>query len=163
MMRGARSPSLGLALVSLLSALLILPCVLHADTEQTNPADPLIEHVQVTATRIPQETGTTPASVTVITGEELRRRGAYDLRTALLLAAGIDVAPGGDGGPASSVPELWGLREFDAFLLTVDGVPSGGAFNPALAILDLTDVDRIEVLRGSAPVIYGATSFVGVI
>lgn len=163
MMRGARSPSLGLALVSLLSALLILPCVLHADTEQTNPADPLIEHVQVTATRIPQETGTTPASVTVITGEELRRRGAYDLRTALLLAAGIDVAPGGDGGPASSVPELWGLREFDAFLLTVDGVPSGGAFNPALATLDLTDVDRIEVLRGSAPVIYGATSFVGVI
>jgi iron complex outermembrane receptor protein len=45
----------------------------------------------------------------------------------------------------------------------VDGVPWGGAFNPALPTLDLTDVDRIEVLRGSAPVMYGATAFVGVI
>ena len=45
----------------------------------------------------------------------------------------------------------------------VDGVPSGGAFNPALTTLNLTDVDRIEVVRGAAPVMYGATSFVGVI
>jgi iron complex outermembrane receptor protein len=45
----------------------------------------------------------------------------------------------------------------------VDGVPWGGAFNPALPSLDLVNVDRIEVLRGSAPVMYGATSFSGVI
>src|SRR6185295_7496415 len=42
-------------------------------------------------------------------------------------------------------------------------VPWGGAFNPALPTLDLTNVERIEVLRGAAPVMYGATSFVGVI
>jgi len=58
---------------------------------------------------------------------------------------------------------MMGLREFDAFLLVVDDVPWGGAFNPALATLDLTDVDRIEILRGAAPVLYGATSFIGVI
>src|SRR5439155_27198690 len=39
----------------------------------------------------------------------------------------------------------------------------GGAFNPDLPPLDLTDVVRIEVIRGSSPVMYGATSFVGVI
>ncbi len=61
------------------------------------------------------------------------------------------------------VPALWGLREADAFLLVVDGVPWGGAFNPATPSIDLTDVDRIEVLRGAAPTTYGATSFVGVI
>ena len=99
----------------------------------------------------------------MITRQDLVRRGAYDLRGALALAAGIDIAPGGDGGPASSVPEFWGLREFDAFLLLIDGIPWGGAFNPALATLDLAGVDRIEVLRGAAPVMYGATSFVGVI
>jgi hypothetical protein len=48
----------------------------------------------------------------------------------------------------SAVPEFWGLRELDAFLLVVDDIPSGGAFNPALATLNLRDVDRIEVLRG---------------
>src|SRR5439155_13810250 len=53
--------------------------------------------------------------------------------------------------------------EFDAFLLVVDDIPWGGAFNPALTTLNLRDVERIEVLRGSAPVTYGATSFVGVI
>jgi iron complex outermembrane receptor protein len=121
------------------------------------------ETLQVTATRVPEDVEPVPASVTVITGEEIRARGATDLATALSTVAGIAVAPGGDAGAASSVPEIWGLREFDAFLLVVDGVPWGGAFNPALSTLDLTDVDRIEVLRGSAPVMYGATSFVGVI
>ncbi|MBI3404441.1 MAG: TonB-dependent receptor plug domain-containing protein, partial [Acidobacteria bacterium] len=61
------------------------------------------------------------------------------------------------------VPDFWGLKEFDAFLLVVDGVPWGGAFNPALTTLDLNDIERVEVLRGPASVTYGATSFVGVI
>lgn len=121
------------------------------------------EYVQVTATRIPEESGKVPAAIDVIGAEELRDRGASDLAGALALAAGVDVAPGGDGGPASSVPEFWGLKEFDAFVLVVDGVPWGGAFNPALATLDLGDVERIEVQRGAAPVMYGATSFVGVV
>ena len=47
--------------------------------------------------------------------------------------------------------------------LLVDGVPAGGAFVPALASLDLTNVERIEVMKGAAPVSYGATAFVGVI
>ncbi len=123
----------------------------------------LTERVQVTATRIPESTDTLPAALTVVTGEDLRRRGARNLPAALALVAGVSSAPGGDGGPAGAVPEFWGLREFDAFLLTVDGVPWGGAFNPALATIDLNDVERIEVLRGPAPVMFGATSLVGVI
>ncbi len=119
--------------------------------------------IEVTATRTPADVETVPASITIISGEELEARGVLDLPSALALAAGVSVAPGGDAGPAASVPEIWGLREFDAFLLVVDGVPWGGAFNPALPSLDLTNVERIEVLRGAAPVMYGATSFVGVI
>jgi outer membrane receptor protein involved in Fe transport len=121
------------------------------------------EYVEVTATRIPETPDEVPASIQVLTGQELADRGATDLRSALALATGVDVAPGGDNGPAGSVPEFWGLKEFDAFLLVVDGVPWGGAFNPALTTLDLHDLDRIEVLRGAAPVMYGATSFVGVV
>jgi outer membrane receptor protein involved in Fe transport len=139
---------------------------------QTPPAAPgaapdaapkYAETVQVTATRVPEPVDDVPTSIQVVTAEELRDRGVVDLRGALALLAGVDVAPGGDNGPASSVPEFWGLKEFDAFLLVVDGVPWGGAFNPALGSLDLADVDRIEVQRGPAPVMYGATSFVGVV
>jgi len=133
-----------------------------ADPDATETPQ-VTETIQVTATRVPEDVEAVPVSITVLSGDELRARGAIDLPNALSLVAGVSAAPGGDGGPAGSVPEMWGLREFDAFLLVVDNVPWGGAFNPALTTLDLTDVDRIEVLRGAAPVLYGATSFVGVI
>lgn len=121
------------------------------------------ESVEVTATRVPEDPGAIPAAIEVFDRDELLAWGASDLRSALALATGVEVAPGGDAGPASSVPGFWGLQEFDAFLLVVDGVPWGGAFNPALTTLSLSDISRIEVLRGPAPVTYGATSFVGVI
>jgi outer membrane receptor protein involved in Fe transport len=119
--------------------------------------------LEVTATRTPELIDNIPASITVVTGEQLRARGANDLRSALALVAGVEATAGGDAGPGGSVPALWGLREADAFLLVVDNVPWGGAFNPATPSVDLTGVARIEVLRGAAPVMFGATSFVGVI
>lgn len=117
----------------------------------------------VTATRLPEKSAQTPETISVVPGKELRVRRVVDLRSALALVAGVEVPPGGDAGPASAVPSFWGLHEFDAFLLVVDGIPLGGAFGPAIPDLNLTDVDHIEVLKGSAPVVFGATAFVGVI
>lgn len=145
--------------VALASALLLSATLAHAAVQDAVE----LETVEVTSAKIPLNLRDSTATVTVVSGDELRARGASELRTALSLVAGVDIAPGGDGGPAGSVPALWGLREFDAFLLVVDGVPWGGAFSPALATLNLNNVERIEVLKGAAPVSYGATSFVGVI
>jgi outer membrane receptor protein involved in Fe transport len=122
-----------------------------------------IEQVVVTAMRVPEANDRIPADTSVVSGSELRARDAWDLQTALSLVPGVEAPAGGDAGPSSSVPSFWGLHEFDAFLLVVDGVPWGGAFNPAISTLNLNDVDRIEVMKGSAPVMYGATSFVGVV
>lgn len=146
---------------ALLCLSLLIPTALADDDPSKD--DEASAYVEVTTSRLPEDPEDTPASITIVTGEELRARGATDLRSALFLVAGVDVAPGGDGGPASAVPEMWGLREFDAFLLVIDGVPWGGAFVPDLPTLTLVDVERIEVLRGAAPVTYGATSFIGVI
>jgi len=142
-----------------LGFVLLAPCAAPAQEEAPAELAPL----QVTATRVGTAVDAVPASITVVRGEDLRARGATDLRGALAGVAGVEISPGGDNGPAGSVPAFWGLREFDAFLLVVDGVPAGGAFNPALTTLDMTNIERIEVMRGSAPVLYGATSFVGVI
>jgi len=157
-----RSPSI-LALVPV--ALVTIACPpLRAQTHPTEPGQTAgAATVEVTATRFPEDPAKVPASITVYSAKDLLDRGATDLPSALALAAGVFIAPGGDGGPASSVPEFWGLKEFDAFLLVVDGVPWGGTYNPALSTLNLQDVERIEVQRGAAPVMYGATSFVGVI
>ncbi len=149
--------------VMILTLMTFAPGIISAQEKDEEKKIETIEHVQVTATRIPEAVEPEPASITIVTGEELRETGANDLTSALAFVTGVSIARGGDGGPASSVPELWGLREFDAFLLVVDNVPWGGAFAPALATLDLNDIERIEILRGPAPVMYGATSFVGVI
>ncbi len=132
-------------------------------TAPQSPVPVVKEQVEVVATRLPEAPHDVPVSVEVIDGDTLRAIGATNVRDALSLAAGVEVGSGGDAGPAGAAPEFWGLREFDAFLLVVDNIPWGGAFNPALTTLNLRDVERIEVLRGSAPVTYGATSFVGVI
>jgi iron complex outermembrane receptor protein len=150
------------------SVLITVACTAPAAAQSAPSAPPqqplaVREQIEVVATRMPERTHDVPASVEVIDGDTLRAIGATSLRDALSLAAGVEVAPGGDAGPAGAVPEFWGLREFDAFLLVVDDIPWGGTFNPALPTLNLRDVERIEVLRGSAPVTYGATSFVGVI
>ena len=150
----------------LLATLCLFAAVACPSPVRADPsADRVVElpAIEVTATRIPENVDQVPAHLTIIQGDELRTRGVTDLRTALSLVGGVEAPPGGDTGPAGAVPSFWGLHEFDAFLLVVDGVPWGGAFNPSIPTLNLNDVERIEVLRGAAPIIYGATSFVGVI
>jgi iron complex outermembrane recepter protein len=144
-----------------LSVFLVTLAAMPALAQQSPPV--AIPPVEVVATRVPQAPHDVPMSIEVIRGEDIRARGARNLQDALALTAGVSIAPGGDNGPAGAVPEFWGLREFDAFLLVVDGVPWGGALNPAIPSLSMRDVERVEVLRGPAPVTYGATSFVGVI
>jgi outer membrane receptor protein involved in Fe transport len=150
----------------LLTLTLFIPCALGQSPAPPAPQQKLPtvhQRVEVTTTRLPEDPAEDPAPIEVFSGDELSARGARDFRSALSSAMGVEIAPGGDSGPASSVPDFWGLKEFDAFLLVVDGVPWGGAFNPALTTLDLNDIERIEVLRGPAPVTFGATSFVGVV
>ena len=142
---------------------LLCVCLAALETARAEDAPAVKEQVEVTATKIPEDPAEVPQSITVVSGQDLRDRGATDLRSALFLVAGVDIAPGSDSGPAGSVPALWGLKEFDAFLLVLDGVPYGGAYNPALTTLPMTEIERIEVVRGPAPVMYGGTSFVGVI
>jgi len=119
--------------------------------------------VQVTATRFGEPVVEVPGAISVVTAEELHARGASDLRTALALLGGVSVAPGGDAGPAGAVPCLLGVREVDDLLLLIDGVPAGGAFIPQVEAISLNNVERIEVLRGAAPVYFGTTAFAGTI
>ena len=134
-----------------------------ADSASITESDGEAGVLTVTATRIPEPIDRIPATLSVVSGDELRSSDAQDMASALSLVSGVEAPAGGDAGPSSAVPSFWGLHEFDAFLLVMDEVPWGGAFNPAITTLNLNDVQRIEVLKGAAPVMYGATSFVGVV
>ncbi len=109
------------------------------------PIDESLRVVIVTATRIPEPIDQIPAAISVVSGAELRARDAQDTASALSLVTGVEAPAGGDAGPSSAVPAFWGLHEFDSFLLVMDDVPWGGAFNPAITSLNLNDVEPIEV------------------
>jgi iron complex outermembrane recepter protein len=147
----------------------LLPAAAYSQTPATTPQDPprnpptFQDTVQVTATRFGEPVAEVPGSISVVTGDEIRARGATDLRTALALLGGVSVAPGGDAGPAGAVPGLLGVREVDDLLLLIDGIPAGGAFIPQIEAISLNNVERIEVMRGAAPVYYGTTAFAGTI
>jgi iron complex outermembrane receptor protein len=145
------------------NTLLTCACALSVCNAATGSDAGPLSTVVVTATRVPEAADQVPAAISVVSGEELRARGASDLAAALSLVPGVEAPAGGDAGPSGAVPSFWGLHEFDAFLLVVDGVPWGGAYSPAITTLDFTDIERVEVLKGAAPVLYGTTSFVGVV
>src|SRR5262249_27180769 len=70
---------------------------------------------------------------------------------------------GSDNGPRQPNVGLWGLKEFDALLFMVDGVPVGGPFNPSLSQIDINDIDHIEIVKGPQGTLYGVAAFAGMI
>ena len=140
-----------------------LACVCQSSPAEEATHLSRLNAVQITATRFMDPVQEVPLSISLITHDELVARGATDLRTALALIGGINVAPGGDAGPNSAVPGLLGLREVDDFLLLIDSIPAGNAFTPSFELVSLHNVERIEVLRGAAPVYFGTTAFAGTI
>lgn len=118
--------------------------------------------VVVTATRLPTPLGAAPASVTVLAGDDLRARGVARLSDALREVPGAAVVQNGSVGGATSLFLRGG--ESDYTKVMIDGVPlnnPGGAYD--LAHLAIDDVERIEVVRGPASVLYGSDAVTGVI
>ena len=119
--------------------------------------------VVVSATKGPEDTLEVAAPVSVVSGDELRRRGAKTVADALQDVAGLDTGSGSDNGNRLANIGVWGLKEFDALLVTVDGVPAGGPFNPSLAQISVEDIDRIEIVKGPQGTLYGVSAFAGMI
>jgi outer membrane receptor protein involved in Fe transport len=119
--------------------------------------------VVVSAAKVPEDTLDVAGTATVVTGEALRRTGARTLQDALQDVVGVETAGGSDGGPRVPNLGMWGLKEFDALLVTVDGVPVGGPFNPSLAQIPIEDVERIEIVKGPQGTLYGVSAFAGMV
>src|SRR4051794_17819684 len=121
-----------------------------------------LKELVVTANGAPTPADAVVSSVTTITGAELRERGIQFVQDALRDIPGATVVQAGSYGGVSSLFLRGG--ESDYVKVLIDGVPvnqSGGGFNWANLTTD--NVDRIEVLRGPASVIYGSDAMSGVV
>lgn len=129
---------------------------------QASPDTARVAPVVVTATRAPIAADRAPASVTVVTGAELRARGLVHLTDAMRLVPGVAVAQAGSYGAPASVFIRGGQANYTKVL--IDGVPAnepGGAFD--WGTLTLEDVERIEIVRGPASVVWGSDAVAGVV
>ncbi len=121
-----------------------------------------LREIVVTATRLPTPLAATTQAVTVLSGEELRARGIRTIADALRTVPGADVVETGPRGGATSLFLRGGESNMVRVLL--DGVPlnqPGGAVD--LANLTTDDVERIEIVRGPASVLYGSDAVAGVV
>ena len=121
-----------------------------------------LEELVVTADRAPTPASRVVAATTVITGDQLREAGIYFVEQALARVPGAAVVPTGSYGGVSSVFLRGGESDFTKVL--IDGVPvnqGGGAFN--FGTLSTDNVERIEIVRGPASVLYGSDAVTGVI
>jgi len=121
-----------------------------------------LQDLVVTATRYPIPRREAPATVTSVSGEELRGRGFRFVADWLREVPGVAIVPSGSIGGVTSLFLRGGESDYTRIL--VDGVAAnlpGGAID--LANLSLENVERIEVLRGPASVLYGSDAVTGVI
>jgi vitamin B12 transporter len=129
--------------------------------QERQDTTPLPEIV-VTVDRYPAPADSVAAAITVITGEELRAQGIRYVGDALRQVPGAQVVQNGSFGATTSLFLRGGQSDYVKVL--VDGIPAnqpGGSYDWSALATD--NVERIEVLRGPASVIYGSDAVTGVV
>src|SRR5437899_3270856 len=129
------------------------------DEEETAQSEPVV----VSAMRFDIPLEQSPASVSVISAEDLEQRQIERVSDALREVPGLSVVQTGTAGQLTSIFTR-GLRSEHTQVL-LDGIPINqglqGAFNFADFMTD--DIDRIEVVRGPQSTLYGPRALAGVI
>ena len=125
-----------------------------------------IPPVIVSAARTEQSTLTTPASITVITREEIEAGGARHITEVLRGQGGVQINDlYGDGSRATVDLRGFGETAASNTLVLVDGrrLNNPDIAAPNLNSISLEDVERIEIVQGSAGVLFGDQAVGGVI
>ena len=132
---------------------------------QDRPAPPLRHDIVVTATRLETPEKRIGSSLTVVSGEELVRTGKAFVLDALEAALGLSTVRNGGPGATASVSVRGANSEHTLFLL--DGLELNDPINPSrsydVSHLPLSQVERIEILRGPQGLLYGSDALGGVI
>jgi len=149
------------SLVSAACSLRAQDAVTSTSTDQEETAES--EEVVVSATRFDIPLDQSPASVSVITSENIERKQIERVSDALREVPGLSVVQTGTAGQLTSV-FMRGLPSQDMQVL-LNGIPINqglaGQFDFANLMTD--DIDRIEVVRGPQSTLYGPRALAGVI
>jgi hemoglobin/transferrin/lactoferrin receptor protein len=176
-----RSNALPAAWALVLAALILIPSIggdnLWAEDPQTGKPAKKVEkkeksdedevlhyEVTVTATRTKKETFETPKPVSVINQKRIVEKAPNNVTELLKDLPGVDV---NGVGTNQSRPVIRGFRG-QRILLMEDGIRMNNSrrqqdFGEIPALVDVSSVERVEVVRGPASVLYGSDAIGGVV
>lgn len=121
-----------------------------------------LDEVKVTAGRVEQELMDVNMSVSVITQEEIRRSSARNVGELLEDIPGVRI--NNDGGQGMKRIKIRGEDAFRT-LVMIDGqkVSEHKSMSGSPMLIDPSMIERIEVIKGPASVLYGSDAIGGVI
>ncbi len=124
----------------------------------------LFYKMTVTATGTKKDTFSIPKAVSVVTEKEIKEKTPNNVSDLLLQMPGVDV---NGVGSNQSRPVIRGMRG-QRILLMEDGIRMNNSrrqqdFGEIPALIDISEVERVEVVRGPASVLYGSDAIGGVI
>src|SRR4051812_28299999 len=132
------------------------------DAEAQSPDTGRLGTVVVSASKVPRPADALTQAVTVLSGDDLRARGVTRVTDALREVPGAMLVQSGSYGALTSLFLRGGESRYTKVL--IDGVPvnaPGGSFD--FSHLTTDNIDRIEIVRGPASVLYGADAVTGVV
>ncbi|MFB9136068.1 TonB-dependent receptor domain-containing protein [Vibrio olivae] len=145
-------------------AVLLTTPYAYADTDSSNTT----ETVVVTAAGYEQNIARAPATISVITAEDIEKKSYTDITDVLKNISGVQVS----GGGVEQAIMIRGMSSSYTLFL-IDGRPVQGndafglngaqAGTPINFLPPVSEIERIEVIRGPASALYGSDAMGGVI
>lgn len=135
--------------------------VLAQENEQEFTLDPMV----ITATRTEKRDVDVPASTTILSNQDLKNTGAQNLQVALGRVPGLiykTFSPGG-GAMGTMANEIAIRGVSNGTLVMLNGTPMNLRGKYFLDAIPVENVERVEIVKGGAGVLYGREAMGGVI
>lgn len=121
-----------------------------------------LDEVMVTASRVEMPVNQTAKLVTVITKEQISQAPVQSIQDLLIYAANVDVVQRGGHGVQADISIRGGSFDQNAILLNGINLSNAQTGHYSLDIpINLSDIERIEIIHGPSALIYGASAFSG--
>ena len=148
--------------LTLIAALTAAAFATAAGAAETAEKTVQTSEVTVTAGRVEQQLLEVPMAVTVVTNQEIQESAARNVGELLEDIPGVQIMNDGTQGL-----KRLSIRGEDAFrtLVMIDGqkISEHKSMSGAPILIDPTEIERIEVIKGPASVLYGSDAIGGAV